>query len=78
MTQVNADLVVLAVTVSVTKETDFSSIWSDFLYIDSELVLASSFLLPINGVLNHLIVKIAIRSCACGTKSAHDKSSLIN
>ena len=60
MAHVDTDGVILAVAVAVTEQTDLSSVGRHFFNVDSELVLSSSFLFPVDGVLYHLVVEGAL------------------
>ena len=72
MASIDADLVVLAVAVSVTKKSDLCCIRSDLLHINAKIVLSSSLFLPGDGVLYLLVVEGVTLSCTRRTKSTHD------
>jgi hypothetical protein len=72
MANINTDSVVFAVTVSVTKETDFGSFRDDFLDIDAEFVLGSFLLFPIDWVLQHLVIEGTWVGRTISAKVCHD------
>ena len=78
LADIDTDLVVLAVAVTVAKETNLSSFRSDSLHINTKLVLGALLALPIDRILHHLVVKgWPVMGTSC-TKPAHCFISLIN
>ena len=63
MANINSNSVILAVAMTISKETDLGSLGRDLLDINTEFVLGSLLFLPSDGILEHLVVEVG-RLCS--------------
>ena len=60
MAHIHADLVELAITVTISEQSDLCSLRRDLLNVDPELMLRSSLLPPVDRILDHLVVEVGL------------------